>query len=284
MQLVYFINLIFIFAVNVLFFCSGICLNSLVIVSFWRSALLRKKLCYFMIMILSSCDLLVVLTNHPMAAVVAMLRLTGNVNAYSSRTIVCIKATNMFVGFSLLALLVMNFERYLATYYLFYHRTSATKGKLLTLFGILSIAGLTFLMLTAHNVILSYQVGLLICLGILFPPMLFINYKLFAIARKSRRNNGVSTEMKKTFSVKNVSSCLLAVASFVVLCIPTFVYTGLKITTKDTLALDNAYIAILWGKTITSVNSTCNCLIFYWKNKTLRAEGKKVLKRVKFSS
>ena len=61
MEMIYFVNLIFIFVVNMLFFFSGICLNSLVIVSFWRFVQLRKKLCYFTIMILSCCDLLVAL-------------------------------------------------------------------------------------------------------------------------------------------------------------------------------------------------------------------------------
>ena len=67
MDIIYLVNLIFIFAVNVLFFFAGICLNSLVILSFVRSAQLRKKLCYFTIMLLSCCDLLVALTNHPAA-------------------------------------------------------------------------------------------------------------------------------------------------------------------------------------------------------------------------
>ena len=65
MELIYSVNLTFIIFLNVLFFFSGIRLNSLVIVSFWRSVQLRKKLCYFMIMVLSGCDLLVVLTTHP---------------------------------------------------------------------------------------------------------------------------------------------------------------------------------------------------------------------------
>ena len=68
----YFINLTFIFAVNVFFFFPGVCLNSLVILSFWRSVLLRKKLCYFMIMVLSCCDLLAVLTNNPLMALISM--------------------------------------------------------------------------------------------------------------------------------------------------------------------------------------------------------------------
>ena len=41
--------------------------------------------------------------------------------------------------FSLFALLVMNFDRYLATSYPIFHRTSVTKGRLLTLLAILII-------------------------------------------------------------------------------------------------------------------------------------------------
>jgi hypothetical protein len=49
------------------------------------------------------------------------------------------KVSNIFIGFSLLALLDMNFDRYLATSYPIFHRTSVTKGKLLTLLAIKSI-------------------------------------------------------------------------------------------------------------------------------------------------
>ena len=80
MESYYFINFIFIFAVNVFFFFSGICLNSLVILSFWRSVQLRKKLCYFMIMVLSCSDLLTVLTNSPLTIFVSMLWLTGKLD------------------------------------------------------------------------------------------------------------------------------------------------------------------------------------------------------------
>ena len=73
MDFFYFVNLIFIFVVNILFFFSGICLNSLVMVGFWRSVQLRKKLCHFTIMVLSCCDLLAVLTSHPFTALLAIL-------------------------------------------------------------------------------------------------------------------------------------------------------------------------------------------------------------------
>ena len=83
MSLIYTANLIFIIVLNVLFFFSGICLNSLVIVSFWRSAQLRKKLCYFAIMLLSCCDLLVVLTSTQFMILSGMLWLTNKFNVYT---------------------------------------------------------------------------------------------------------------------------------------------------------------------------------------------------------
>ena len=282
MEFIYFINLVFIVAFNVLFFFSGICLNSLVILSFWRSVQLRKKLCYFMIMVLSCCDLLVVLTNHPLTALIAMLWLTGKLDVSPSWVDISSRVGTIFNGLSLLALLVMNFDRYLATYYPIFHRTSVTKGKLLTLLVTLIVVELTLYLMSINDFVISYAVFVLIGLIIISPPLLFINYKLFIIARKSRRNKGVSREMKKTFSLKNISGCLLAVACYVVLSIPVFVYSGLRITTKYSSTLDDAYIAALWAATIASMNSTFNCLIFYWKNKILRAEGKKLLKRIKF--
>ena len=284
MELSNFINLIFIFALNVLFFFSGICLNSVVILSIRRSVQLRKKLCYFMIMVLSCFDLLLVVTNHPFTAVVAMLRLTGKLHyVYPSSVDIYGKFSDTFIGFSLLALLVMNFDRYLATSYPIFHRTSVTKGKLLTLLAILNIMFVIPALISVVYVLISYEFFLLICCCILFGPMLFINYKLFIIARKSRRNNRIQLEMKKSFALKNISSCLLAVACFVVLNIPVFVYIGLSITSKRAMTFDNAYITGLWARTITTMNSTCNCLIFYWKNKILRNEGMKILKKLKFT-
>ena len=278
MEFFHFINLIFMFAVNVLFFFSGICLNSLVILSFRRSVQLRKKLCYFMIMVLSCFDLLVVLTNHPLGALRAMLFLTEKWDEYRGWAGISSKLAAFSLCFSSLALLVMNFDRYLATYYPIFHRTSVTKGRLLTLLAILITVEVTLLLISFNN----FVIGLLIIIIIIFPPMLFMNYKLFAVVRKSRRNNRISPETKKTFSLKNISTCLLAVVCFVVVRIPGFVYIGLTTTMSEKkLNLDNVFVAGLWASTIASMNSTFNCLIFYWKNKILRTEGMKVIKGMK---
>ncbi len=274
MDLSYFINLILIFTLNVLFFVSGICLNSLVILTFWRTAQLRKKLCYFMIIVLSCCDLFVVLTNNPLVAVIAMLWLTGKMDGYPSWAVIPLSLSSLPIGLSLLALLVMNFDRYLATYYPIFHRTSVTKGKLLTLFAILSIFDLLLELLS--ETVISAREQRVIFVIIFLLPMIFINYKLFIIARKRHRNNRISLGMK------NISSCLLAAACILVLYIPGSVYIGLGINSKETSTLsDNSSLARFWNRTFLSMNSTCNCLIFYWKNKILRTEGMKLIKSMK---
>ena len=91
-------------------------------------------------MILSCCDLLAVLTSHPATALRAVLWLNEKSGVYPRRQLVVFHEQYiMFTGFSLLALLVMSVDRYLATHYPILHRRSVTKGKLLTLFTFLAI-------------------------------------------------------------------------------------------------------------------------------------------------
>jgi hypothetical protein len=236
-----------------------------------------------MIMILSCCDIFLILVNHPLTSVIAFFWLTGKANDYPSWVDTFSNLSTSFLTFSLFALLVMNFDRYLATSYPFFHHTSVTKGKLLTLFGILIVVQVVLKSLSLNDFI-SHGLHIVVYLIIVAPPMVFINYKLFVIARKSRRRSGISPKIKKSFSFKNISSCLLAVACFLVLQIPLIIYTGLALDSKNTPMLpDKVKLALLWSKTSVTMNSTFNCLIFYWKNKILRTEGMKLLKGIKIS-
>ena len=269
----YFINMVFILVVNILFFFSGICLNSLVILSFWRSVRLRRKLCYFTIMVLSCCDLLVVLFGHPLLVLTATLRMTGTLDLYNPPWLhMCSRLTTFLLGVSLFALLVMNFDRYLATSYPIFHRTSVTTGRLLTLFALLVSFNATLVMLSLSNRVISYTSFLTVSFLTFFLPMIFINYKLFAVVWAIRRNN-------RTLSVQNVSSCLMAVGCFAVLSIPVLVVIGQRVASNEKTSY--LEVSALWSRTVISMNSTFNCFIFYWKNKTLRTEGIKVIHTLK---
>ena len=182
---------------------------------------------------------------------------------------------NILLGLPFVALLVMNFDRYLATYYPLFHRTSITRGKLLIPLAVLCL-GFTIVSVTSeYKIVISFPIFLAIGFVIFLLPMIFFNYKLFIIARKSSRNKTKSPEMRRKFSLKKISSCLLSTACFTVLSIPLFVLIWLAMTSNE-----KAFILHYWVRTISSMNGTCNCLIFYWKNNVLRTEGMKVIKGI----
>jgi purine-cytosine permease-like protein len=111
--------------------------------------------------------------------------------------------------------------------------------------------------MTVNDFVISYQEHILILCILLIPPMLFINYKQFLVVRKSRKNKRISPDTKKTFSLKNLSTCLLAVACGVVVSIPWCVYIRLRINSPETAyTWDNATLAGMWAKTIALMNST----------------------------
>ena len=92
-----------------------------------------------MIMVLSCCDFLAVVTNNPLLALKATLGLTEKLDENAGWLYLVLRFTNIFHVSSLFALLVMNFDQYLATSYPLFHRTSVTKGRLLTFLSILII-------------------------------------------------------------------------------------------------------------------------------------------------
>ena len=186
-------------------------------------------------MLLSCCDLLAVLTNNPLLAFTSMSWLTEKLDVNTKWPHISFRLTSSFLVFSLFALLVMNFDRYLATSYPIFHRTSVTKGRLLTLLAILIIVQIILKVMSVNDFVISSQVHLLILCILVIPAMLFINYKLLLVVRKSHKNKRISSDIKKTFSLKYISSCLLAVACLVVVSIPAFVYIGFRAVPRDSL-------------------------------------------------
>ena len=183
-----------------------------------------------------------------------------------------------FLGFSFFALLVMNIERYLGTYYPIYHRTSVTRRRLLTFLAMLIIFITTLAILTIVKVI-PPAAGGIIFVVIAFPPFMFINYKLYRISKQNRRNNAILPQQRSKRNLKNVSTCLLAAACVVVLSIPSSLYFVFSFVGEARST--NARLSYVWGLTLYSMNSSFNSLIFFWKNKVLRAEGIKILNTMK---
>ena len=282
-----YIHTILLCVVNVIFICAGMFLNILVIVSFWKSSVcLRNKLCNFMIMVLSCFDFLVVITNYPVIFLRLVLWSTGKYDLLAKVSIYGGFAT-LFIAFSILVLLVMSIERYLGAYYPIFHRASLTRRRLLILLAILFAIPIILIIISINDMVISYPVALAIFFVIVFPPFAFLNYKLFKISKKMRRDiagygdNSTSPDVSALHvKLKNISTCLLAVGCLVLMyIIPTFIYIAFNLAEKSTS--ENTIVAKFWNGTVANANSTFNCLIFFWKNDVLRKEGVKVLKSLK---
>ena len=280
MDLIVYIQLIFLCVVNIIFSFSGIVLNILVIASIWKSSQLPKKLCHFMIMILSSFDLITVLTNYPGLLLYLVSWLTED-HDLLPKIKFSLHIVSVFHAFCLLALLVMNIERYLGVYHPIFHRTSVNRRRLLILLAILLIFPTALHVISINDVIISSTHAAIVFNTAVFLLLVYLNFKLFKISREVRRKKATSAEKRKTVNLKSISTCLLVVVCLVVLSIISSVYTVLNINTENKLA-SNAMLSGIWGTTIFTTNCTLNSLIFFWKNKVLRTEGIKILKALKY--
>ena len=280
------IQSIFLCVVNAIFTVAGTFLNLLVIVSFWRcSPYLRSKLCNFMIMVVSVCDFFVVITNYP-TLIFRFIWWLKEKNSLLEIELIYDHIANAFVGFSMMALLVMSIERYLGAYYPFFHRTSLTRRRLLTLLAVFFLAPIILQMISVNDWITSFAVVLGIYFLIVFPPILFFNYKLFMISRKvrrdlaNRRENTSSPEISRLhINLRNISSCLLSVGCLAFAYTVGFLYIGFNFAEKPTS--ENTSMALYLTNTVVNANSSLNCLIFFWKNDVLRREGIKAVKALK---
>jgi hypothetical protein len=132
-----FVNALFLCLVNVFFLVAGIFLNPVVIISLRRSSQLRKKLCHFMILVLSCFDLVVVTITHP---VLILSTISWSNEDFSElRVLIWSYIYILLESVSMVALLTLNIERFLGLTFPIFHRASVTKKRLLILQGFLTI-------------------------------------------------------------------------------------------------------------------------------------------------
>ena len=280
------INALFLCLVNVVFMIAGIFLNVVVIISLWRSSQLRKKLCYFMILVLSCFDLAVVSITHPLL-ILSTILWSMEIN-HGEIEVTRAYTSNLLGGFSTNALLTLTIERFLALTYPFFHQTAVTKKRLL-LFHAFLMATTVSVSQLAH---LYEKTGIvLIAVFILFFLFVFVclNYKMFIIAKSKRNDEKVfpastatssnQERKRRELNFKNISTCSLAVGCFFVCSFPIIIYSATRLTSNMPFYDRQVLLFNIWSGTCFFLNSTFYCLIFFWRNSILRREGTKIAKR-----
>ena len=262
---------------------AGVFLNSVVIISLWRSSQFRKKLCYFMILVLSCVDLIAVAVGHPLQILWTTFWWMETFHQQESKFIWANIMVIVLAGSSMFALLTLSVERFLALKYPFFHQTGVTKKRLMLLLAFLMIM-LVSLSLLVHFAGKTFRNILVTVLLVFFCfVFIYLNYKMFIIAKSKRNMNRAVTHSYQEgkrwkMNFNNISTCSLAVACFVVCSFPQIIYSVLCLT-SETLPNDRRIrLFHIWSNTLVLMNSTFNCLIFFWRNSILRREGIKILK------
>ena len=271
---------------------TGIFLNSIVILCFWRSSRLRNQLDYFMIVVLACVDLAVVIITHPLTILSTM---AWSFQKYQVFHTINLNISAIFYSSSLVSLLTMNIERYVALTHPYFHQRYITRWKILTVLSALELLAIVQYILSFRDLVLPAEVAPASLLGLLLFLLFLLNYKIFIFARKMRKvDNRIAVSLqvnqgnnppahifalKIRSTLKGTSTCLFAVLCFFVCCFPGLLYNGIGLVSKSLITRDDYFGWGLWASTLVSMNSTFNCLIFFWKNTTLRTEGRYILKR-----
>ena len=264
----------------------GIFLNSVVIISLWRSRQLRNKPCYFMILVLSCFDLAVVTITHPLLISSTIYFPREEIKRIweNGRTSIAF----ILNGFSMTALFTLNVERFLAITCPFFHQASVTKTRLLCFLAFLStiIVCLAPLIYLNTKTVIFVNIFAAVSVSLLLFLLIYSNYKIFIIAKSKCANERVTPttatsvdekRKKRALNLKNFSACSLAVCCFFLCSSPQIAYSALRLATGAPPFNRQILLFNLWAGTFASINSTLNCVIFFWRNSILRREGMKII-------
>ena len=278
-----FINALFLCLLNVSFMVAGIFLNAVLIINLCRSSQLRKKLCYFIIFVLSCCDLAVVAIYHP-ALILSIILWSMEIHYEEVQRILKYLCW-ILVGWSMLALLTLNVERFFALKYPFFHQTAVTKRRLtffLAFLMFIQVGLSTFLYFQTEA--FDHVLTNVFVLSLLF-VFIFLNYNIFIITKLKRKDERVTPNIasdkeskRSKFNLKNTSTCSLAIACFFVCSFSKVIYSVSRLASTTSSRDRQVMLFNLWSPTLVVMNSTFNCLIFFWRNSILRRERMKVVK------
>ena len=273
--------------VNIVLAVAGTILNSFVLIIFWKSPKLRSKLSSFAIMLLCSIDLGVGTVVHPLFALKSITMLDSPKCLYTVAYIITIL---FFSGISACTLFIINIERYFAIIHPFLHRIHFTKRRFVLtwvffwFFDVVSIVCFVYFTFLAKILISG-------SLCIIVFTSLFTYVAIYVVARKKmlKRNEVHSNsdqESRRNFMAflreLKMAKTYVMVVSLCFLCyLPTVVVFGIVGNTlnRGDKTPDSVVYAHNWAITLTSMNSTLNCLIFFWGNREMRKEGSKILKK-----
>ena len=196
-----------------------------------------------------------------------------------ARRLICF----VFHGLSMFALFTLNVERFLAVTCPFFHQASVTKTRLKSFLALSTIIVVCLSLLVHFNVTVVH-VLIVVFLSLFLLLFVYFNYKILIIAKSKRSSERVvstnATPVENNYKIsnlKNISTCSLVVGCFFVCSSPQIIHSSLRLAAGMSLYDRQVWLFNIWSITLISINSTLNCVIFFWRNSILRREGMKTI-------
>ena len=281
----YLINNIAVIIFNAVLIIPTISLNFVASLTILKSFQLKSKPCYYIILVQSMIDLGVGVLGIPSYIFIVSSWTGGLSNCIA--TSVMFRCGTISVLLSMVTILALTWQRYVAIVHPHAYKTKVTKKRLMRFItsGAVLVFFLTILSYLVQGMIRVYAI---VSATLVFLFAAFAYTKIYFVSRKlarsplHQRQNGAAgnnVARLKLFrqEIQVAKSCFIVVVCFFSLCflpqVIAFPYYA------DLTKFENVEIWV-WVGTAVQLNSSVNSLIFFWTKKALRNEGIKFLKAI----
>lgn len=264
---------------SAMFFIIG--LNLLSIIAIRKSSQLKNKLCYFLILVQSSFDMLVGVLGVPL--ILACMILTAFYDEVRCDTIIMFVLLIILISsLSTVALISMTLERYFGVVHPYFYEAQVTKRKVLIFVVVLSMINLS---LVASSIFSTFIVkhSSPSYISIMFAITAYVYLRIYLVVRKIHKTEKVSAHIqgeeqqcrrrRLLQEIKHAKPCFVVLLCFGISLLPGAlgqIFIGPKTSKAGAL--------VVWSITLMNFNSIFNSIIFFWGKTMLRKEAKKVLK------
>ena len=258
-------------------------LNAVAAITIWKTSQLRKKPCYFVILLQSSVDLGVGCVALPISFVALLAPFTTNVDICAA--ILIVKTVSMLLsGVSIITMSALTVERYIGVLHPYSYNTLVTKRRIVMFVLVLMLLLIIVVLTLSQYATTKTHFGS----GFLAIFLIFTSFsytRIYLVIRRLSRSEVIphedgSERGKKRRRVpgelKNAISSFMVVIFFFILLVP---YVLIPILLP--MGKMNLNVYIWWCITLMYLNSSVNSVIFFWRSKVLRKQAVKILKQSK---
>ena len=285
----YVINQIIVCVINSLLIITTVFLNSIAILTIYRCIQLKEKICYFLIALQSTIDLLTGAVSIPLFTFVLASELTGTASCVVNFLLTTVAFIPM--ALSLVMLCGISFERYMGVLHPLSHRTQMTRKRFLGYLCCTTVAiVIMMIMSVVYKMLYHIFSAINICLSLLLITFVYTNIFLTARRRSYAENrpgygvvnlNPTQKKRKEDFmkEIKLAKSCFIVLIAFMVCFTPVTIISVLSVTVSREM-VPKFRLFQSWCITLALFNHSLNSILFFWTRPILKKEAKKVLKDI----